>query len=178
MSEYPKEVCDGSGRTYGIDLSPSQPVVCAKLYHVGYILVASGKIFRAYQADGQLYWEDITWASPPTEPDTGRDPKVQAAQKRSADRKNAPMASGLLDYFPDALEAVARLSKQGNDKHNAGEPLHWSREKSTDHADCIMRHMKDRGHWDDDNDCLHDVAVAWRALAQAQLAIEKWRQEH
>jgi hypothetical protein len=87
-------------------------------------------------------------------------------------RKDVPIASGVLDYFPLALAAVARLSKIGNDKHNPGEPLHWSRHKSTDHADCIIRHMIDRGTIDTDGE-LHDVKVAWRALAMLQLAEEK-----
>ena len=92
----------------------------------------------------------------------------------SAERKAVPLATGLLDYFPDALAEVARLSKIGNDKHNPGEPLHWSREKSDDHADCIIRHMLDRGTVDTDG-ILHDAKVAWRALAQLQLAIEAKR---
>lgn len=89
----------------------------------------------------------------------------------AAERKAVPMARGLLDYFPDALAAVAHLSQIGNQQHNPGQPMHWSREKSTDHADCIMRHLVDRGKLDTDG-VLHDVKVAWRALAQAQLAIE------
>jgi Domain of unknown function (DUF5664) len=91
-------------------------------------------------------------------------------------RKNVPLARGVLDYFPDALADVARLSKAGNDKHNPGEPLHWSREKSTDHADCILRHMVDRGKIDTDG-LLHDTKVAWRALAQLQLKIEELKAE-
>lgn len=91
-------------------------------------------------------------------------------------RKGIPLATGLLDYFPDALADVARLSKIGNDKHNPGEPLHWSRDLSNDHADCIIRHMIDRGTVDTDG-LLHDTKVAWRALAQLQLAIEKLRAE-
>jgi len=87
-------------------------------------------------------------------------------------RKDIPLATGLLDYFPDALAAVAALSKAGNDKHNPGEPLHWSRDKSDDHADCILRHMVDRGKVDSDGH-LHDAKVAWRALAQLQLAVER-----
>jgi hypothetical protein len=86
-------------------------------------------------------------------------------------RKAAPIATGVLDYFPDALADVARLSKIGNDKHNPGEPLHWARGKSNDQADCILRHMIDRGTIDTDG-VLHDAKVAWRALAQLQLAIE------
>jgi hypothetical protein len=91
--------------------------------------------------------------------------------KSAAERKNAPIARGLLDYFPDALVAVAELSKIGNDQHNPGQPLHWSRDKSTDHADCILRHMIDRGKVDTDG-VLHATKVAWRALAMLQLELE------
>lgn len=82
------------------------------------------------------------------------------------------MARGLLDYFPAALAEVARLSMEGNRKHNPGAELHWSRDKSADHADCIMRHLTERGTEDTDG-FLHDVKVAWRALAQLQVALEE-----
>ena len=59
----------------------------------------------------------------------------------SVKRKRIPMCSGLLDYFPDACAAIAEVSHLGNEKHNPGEPLHHSRGKSMDHADCIMRHL-------------------------------------
>jgi len=42
----------------------------------------------------------------------------------SEERKQFPIATGCLDYFPDALAAIAALSKLGNDKHNPGQPLH------------------------------------------------------
>ena len=87
-------------------------------------------------------------------------------------RKDLPLARGLLDYFPLALAEVARLSQAGNDKHNPGQPLHWSREKSSDHADCILRHLVDRGKVDAEDGFLHDAKVAWRALAMLQLALE------
>lgn len=86
-------------------------------------------------------------------------------------RKQTPMARGLLDYFPDALAAVAHLSYVGNQQHNPGEELHWARDKSTDHADCIVRHLLDRGTFDDDG-VLHSAKVAWRALALLQLELE------
>lgn len=89
----------------------------------------------------------------------------------SNDRKNIPMATGLLDYFPAALAEVARLSKVANEKHNPGEPMHWARGKSMDHADTIVRHLAERGTIDTDG-FLHDVKVAWRALAQLQEALE------
>jgi len=89
----------------------------------------------------------------------------------SAERKDIPLARGLLDYFPDALIEVARLSQVGNDKHNPGEELHHARGKSTDHADCILRHLVERGYVDTDN-VLHSVKTAWRALALAQEELE------
>lgn len=87
-------------------------------------------------------------------------------------RKEIPMAAGLLDYFPDALAAVAELSWHGNNKHNPGQPLHWSRGKSADHADCIMRHLTERGTVDTDT-IRHSTKVAWRALALLQEELEK-----
>jgi len=79
----------------------------------------------------------------------------------------------VLDYFPAALAAVAELSRAGNDKHNPGEELHWARGKSMDHADCIIRHLVDRGKLDPEDGILHDVKVAWRALALLQEELEK-----
>ena len=86
-------------------------------------------------------------------------------------RKNIPLVRGLLDYFPDALCAVAELSRIGNDQHNPGEPLHWAKEKSTDEADALMRHLIDRGKVDTDG-VRHATKVAWRALALLQREIE------
>lgn len=92
----------------------------------------------------------------------------------SEDRKNRPIARGVLDYFPDALAEVAYVSKVGNDQHNPGQPLHWAKEKSTDHADCILRHLIDRGKFDKDG-MRHSAKVAWRALALLQTEIENER---
>ena len=86
-------------------------------------------------------------------------------------RKNTPMARGLLDYFPDALAEVAHVSYIGNEQHNPGQELYWAKEKSTDHADCIIRHLSDRGSIDNDG-LRHSAKVAWRALALLQIEIE------
>lgn len=90
----------------------------------------------------------------------------------SAERKEYPMAEGLLWYFPNALAAVAHVSKVGNDQHNPGEPLHHARGKSMDHADCIMRHLVDAGTVDKDG-IRHSAKVAWRALALLQEELER-----
>ena len=86
-------------------------------------------------------------------------------------RKEYPVCTGVLDYFPDAIVEVARVSKLGNDQHNPGEPLHWAREKSSDHQNCIARHLIERGKLDTDG-TRHSAKLAWRALALLQLEIE------
>lgn len=87
-----------------------------------------------------------------------------------------PVYSGVLKYFPDAILELARVSYVGNEQHNPGEPLHWSRGKSNDHKDALMRHLIDAGQIDDDG-VRHSAKVAWRALASLQLEIEKAQQD-
>lgn len=95
----------------------------------------------------------------------------------SKKRKNQPLFSGVLQYFPDALLSISEHSKLGNDKHNPGQPLHWDKSKSTDHADCIARHLVDIGpNWDardHETGSLHAQALAWRALALLQTVLER-----
>lgn len=89
----------------------------------------------------------------------------------ASERKQYPVGSGVLDYFPDALVAIARVSWQGNEQHNPGQPLHWAREKSTDEADALIRHFLQRGTFDGDG-LRHTAKMAWRALALLQKEIE------
>jgi hypothetical protein len=79
-----------------------------------------------------------------------------------------------LDYFPDALLAVAECSKAGNDQHNPGKPLHWDRSKSQDESDALIRHFLERGTVDTDG-IRHSAKVAWRALALLQKELENER---
>lgn len=87
------------------------------------------------------------------------------------DRKDTPMARGLLDYFPAALAEVSRVSLTGHRQHNEGDDPYWARDKSFDHADCIIRHLVDRGSLDRDG-VRHTAKVAWRALALLQEELE------
>jgi len=89
----------------------------------------------------------------------------------SEERKMHPLTRGVLDYFPDALAAVSHVSYVGNQQHNPGEPMHWAREKSPDHADCLVRHLVARGTLDSDG-LAHTAKVAWRALALLQTEID------
>ena len=92
----------------------------------------------------------------------------------SAARKRIPLATGLFDYFADALIAVAEISHVGNGQHNPGRPIHWDRTKSMDQADCMLRHFIERGTMDADG-LRHSAKMVWRALAILQLEIEAAR---
>jgi len=94
------------------------------------------------------------------------------------DRKDAPMARGLLFYFPWALFKIAAHSLRSDRKHNPGNVNgpHWARKKSTDHPDCIVRHLAEAygppadgfvGTQDDWTE-YHLTAMAWRSNALLQ----------
>jgi hypothetical protein len=91
----------------------------------------------------------------------------------SAQRKEYPLITGCIDYFPDALAMVAHVSYKGNEKHNPGQPLHHARGKSADHLDCIGRHLTERKEVDPDTNILHMANECWRSLAEFQEALEK-----
>lgn len=86
-------------------------------------------------------------------------------------RKGMPITTGVIDYFPLALAAVAVVSRAGNEQHNPGQRLHWAKEKSTDHADCIARHLIERGGFDTDGG-RHSAKLAWRSLALLEMELE------
>jgi len=89
----------------------------------------------------------------------------------AAARKAIPICTGVLDYFPRALAAIAQCSAQGNLQHHADKPLHWDKNKSTDEADALVRHLMARGTLDSDG-IRHSAKVAWRALALLEREIE------
>jgi hypothetical protein len=97
------------------------------------------------------------------------------------EREMFPMVEGLLDYFPAALAEVSKISKIGSLKHNPGQPMHWARDKSTDHANKILRHLVDRGGFYEEHDAntgttyrvRHSANMAWRALALLQTELEE-----
>ena len=88
-----------------------------------------------------------------------------------AERKKMPVTEGVLHYFPDAMAAMAFVSWLGNDKHNPGEPLHWSQNKSSDHLNCIGRHLAQAGTLDVDG-VPHSWRLLWRAAANVQMEMQ------
>ena len=89
-------------------------------------------------------------------------------------RKDFPVYSGVLKYFPDALLEVSKVSQAGNDQHHKGTPLHWDRAKSTDELDALLRHLIDhsKGIILDTDGQRHLAKVCWRSLAMLQKEVE------
>lgn len=85
----------------------------------------------------------------------------------SEERKKYPVYTGFMAYFRDAIFRAARVSYDGNQKHNPGEPTHWARGKSMDHLDCLARHTLCA----DDEE--HLANAFWRAGAELQMFLEK-----
>lgn len=91
-------------------------------------------------------------------------------------RKQVPIATGVLDYFPRAIAAIAEVSRVGNEQHHPGTALHWDRAKSGDESDALMRHFMERGTLDGDG-LRHTAKVAWRALALLEKELEAAQNE-
>jgi hypothetical protein len=88
------------------------------------------------------------------------------------ERKERPVYSGVLRYFPKAMLELARVSYVGNEQHNPGEPLRWDRSKSTDEADALVRHLLQAGEMDTDG-LRHTAKAAWRGLALLEKELER-----
>lgn len=100
---------------------------------------------------------------------------TEEAQKR----KNTPIFSGVIKYFPRAIKEVSRVSQAGNDQHHPGTPLHWDRSKSTDEEDALMRHLTDHasGTIYDTDGQLHMAKVCWRSMASLEKLLEKLEED-
>lgn len=140
-------------------------------------LMPADRVIEVERDGGRFLWEGYMITEDMIEcevdVDSGFDlcesphPFVSEARKSpftddSAKRKEYPVYSGCLNYFPDAIAEVCRLSFKANQKHNPGEALHWSKGKSSDHKDCIARHLIDGD----------PISLAWRALANLQTELE------
>jgi hypothetical protein len=95
----------------------------------------------------------------------------------SQERKDTPVWSGFVVYFPDAIVAVAQLSKWSDRKHNPDKPLDaaptWAKHKSQDEEDAGMRHAIEPlliggSDYDPEDGFAHKVKKAWRAMADLQ----------
>ena len=127
---------------------------------------------RAIQQTSQSEEVSVTTATVTTEPTVQTvGGSASGSSKDAKWRKERPLWSGVLRYFPDALLEVAHVSYVGNEQHNPGQPLHWDRSKSKDEGDACARHLSEAGTRDTDG-TRHSAKAAWRALALLQKEIE------
>ena len=82
-----------------------------------------------------------------------------------AGRREYPLCTGLLEYFPRACAEVAHHSFVGNEQHNPGQAMHWAKEKSIGRGDQIVRHLIDGKTVKDRGEAIHHLAgMCWRSL--------------
>jgi len=116
----------------------------------------SSAVLEGADLEGAKFFDDVK--TNPVEDD-----KKKHLPEDSKVRKDIPIYTGVINYFPDAFVELAKLSLRGGVQHGqTRETLHWDRDKSTDHLDALCRHMIDED-W---------AEVAWRALANLQVQIE------
>jgi len=93
------------------------------------------------------------------------------------ERKQIPIYSGVLKYFPKAIIAVAKQSMIGHLQHySPDEPLHWDRSRSADDRDALVRHLMGilEAELSGDKKAMaeHAAALAWRGLAVAEKVLD------
>lgn len=92
------------------------------------------------------------------------------------DAGKPPLTMGVLNYFPNALLAVAYVSAYGVDKYNlAYADKGWMRvpDGHSRYSDALGRHLVKEADdpIDDESGLYHDQMVAWNALARLELRI-------
>lgn len=96
------------------------------------------------------------------------------------DTEKSPVTRGVLQYFPRALEEVAKVSAAGAKKYawNGWETVP---DGITRYSDALGRHLlaEAQSAYDDGPDgtgCLHAAQVAWNALARLELILRVSKQ--
>jgi hypothetical protein len=90
-------------------------------------------------------------------------------------RKQIPIYSGFIKYFPLAIIEIAKVSFEGNAQHNGPDaPLFWDRSKSGDELDAMMRHLFDEVLGaPPEGKTEHLAKQCWRSLAELQKHMER-----
>lgn len=140
--------------------------------HVLYVDQDGTTQVRFKRCPTDTYWVESSNILPLSHVTPYKPPSDMILPTDAQERKKIPIVTGVLDYFPLAIAEVAKASYAGNQQHHEGSALHWDKSKSTDHSDCISRHLIDRGKVDSDG-IKHSAKLAWRALALLQIELEK-----
>ena len=124
-----------------------------------------------HYTETMTYEQDMLYGFNKSVNDINVEAEVVSPTDKAASRKATPVFSGVLKYFPDAINELARCSMAGQKQHAPDEPLQWHREKSGDELDALARHLLEAGTIDDDS-IRHSTKVLWRAAANLQKELE------
>lgn len=146
------------------------------VYQCGELPTNSGKNSQCF-GNARCAWYQ-QWAKDQGMFDETVPSEVKAGKPPSdaQERKEQPVYSGVLKYFPLAMLAVAECSFKANQQHNPGTDMHWDRSKSGDELDALARHMLEAGTMDTDG-IRHSTKCAWRALANLEKELEQANKE-
>lgn len=107
----------------------------------------------------------------------GKDPSGKDLKEpgTKGDLGKSPVFRGLLDYFPRAVETVARVSEIGARKYS------WKGWESVPdgvnrYTDALARHLTGlsvEGPYDRDTGALHRAQIAWNAMAALELYLRE-----
>lgn len=93
---------------------------------------------------------------------------------RKDDSGKAPVVRGVIQYFPNALNAVAEVSAFGAKKYDWGN-WRFVAEGLERYTDALGRHIASEGREDCDQESglLHAAHAAWNALARLEFLLTK-----
>lgn len=99
---------------------------------------------------------------------------------KKADSGKPPLTMGVLNYFPNALLAVAGVSAYGAKKYELDlADKNWMLVPSglARYSDALGRHLvlEAIGPTDEESGLYHDAMAAWNALARLELRIKRER---
>jgi hypothetical protein len=100
----------------------------------------------------------------------GTDPHSPGAK---LDAGKAAIMQGFVEYFPNAIEAVASISDYGAKQYSWGGWLSVP-DGINRYSDAMMRHVvkeKTEGDFDRKTGLFHAAQVAWNAMARLELMI-------
>lgn len=131
----------------------------------------AARMAQGMSAPDPASWAKVSTAAgaKPVEFDpTGKAPNTPGAK---LDAGKAPMLRGCLEYFPLALEQVAKVSEYGATKYT------WKGWETVPggidrYGDALVRHLVKAEH-DPDTGLLHAAHAAWNALARLELMLRE-----
>lgn len=95
----------------------------------------------------------------------------KAQEGRKDDSKKIPVVRGFLEYFPNAIAAVAEVSKFGATKYDWGNWRHVDNGVER-YTEALGRHFIAENEIDPESGLAHAAHTAWNAMARLELMLK------